>query len=74
MQIRLICRDDVSGLASAVCAGAKIAQGELLVVMDADLSHPPEKITELLAPLQAGSHDMAIGSRYVLEAQPLNGL
>ncbi len=65
LKVRLICRDDVSGLASAVCAGAQAAQGELLVVMDADLSHPPESIPELLAPLQAGSHDMVIGSRYI---------
>lgn len=65
LNISLICRDDVSGLASAVCAGAHAAQGELLVVMDADLSHPPKCIPELLAPLLAGSHDMVIGSRYI---------
>ncbi len=65
LQVRLLCRDHVFGLASAVRDGAKMAQGELLVVMDADLSHPPESIRELLAPLRAGSHDMVIGSRYI---------
>ena len=65
LQVRLICRDGVTGLATAVVAGAKVARGELLVVMDADLSHPPERIPDLLLPLQNGSHDMAIGSRYV---------
>ncbi len=64
LNVRLICRDDVCGLATAVCAGAHAAGGELLVVMDADLSHPPEMIPDLLAPLQVGSHDMVIGSRY----------
>lgn len=65
LQVKLICRDNATGLATAVRAGARAARGDLLVVMDADLSHPPESIPELLAPLQAGSHDMAIGSRYV---------
>ncbi len=65
LPVRLVCRDNETGLASAVCAGAQAAKGELLVVMDADLSHPPEAIPALLQPLLEGSHDMIIGSRYV---------
>ena len=65
LPVRLVCRDDETGLATAVCAGARAAQGDLLVVMDADLSHPPEVIPDLLRPLLDGSHDMVIGSRYV---------
>ena len=64
--IALIERDTPSlGLAGAVIAGARAATGEWLVVMDADLSHPPEKISELLEPLREGRADMVIGSRYV---------
>jgi dolichol-phosphate mannosyltransferase len=64
--IELIERDAPSlGLAGAVIAGARAARGEWLIVMDADLSHPPEKISELLAPLLEGRADMVIGSRYV---------
>ena len=33
--------------------------------MDADLSHPPEKIAEMIKPLLDGRCDMVIGSRYV---------
>jgi dolichol-phosphate mannosyltransferase len=33
--------------------------------MDADLSHPPEKLPELIAQLQSGAADFAMGSRYV---------
>jgi dolichol-phosphate mannosyltransferase len=54
-----------AGLAGAVLAGAGAAAGEWLVVMDADLSHPPEKMSELLQPLLDGRADMVIGSRYV---------
>lgn len=66
MPVGLIERDAPSlGLAGAVIAGARAATGEWLVVMDADLSHPPEKIAELLQPLLEGRADMVIGSRYV---------
>ena len=33
--------------------------------MDADLSHPPERIEDLLAPLRTGAADLVIGSRYI---------
>jgi dolichol-phosphate mannosyltransferase len=65
--VRLIEQDRADvGLAAAIMSGARAAQGEFLVVMDADLSHPPERIKDLLAPLLAGKADMVIGSRYVI--------
>lgn len=53
-----------AGLASAVVAGFAAAKGDTIVVMDADLSHPPEVVPQLLAALEGGA-DLAIGSRYV---------
>jgi dolichol-phosphate mannosyltransferase len=53
------------GLSGAVIAGARAAKGDVLVVMDADLSHPPEKMSELVRPIFDGTADMVIGSRYV---------
>ena len=64
--VRLLERDAPSfGLAGAVIEGAGSAAGDWLVVMDADLSHPPENIGELLRPLLEGKADMVIGSRYI---------
>jgi dolichol-phosphate mannosyltransferase len=64
--VRLIEQDPAErGLAAAIMAGAREAKGDLLLVMDADLSHPPDRITDLLIPLQAGTADMVIGSRYL---------
>ncbi|MDR3685058.1 MAG: glycosyltransferase family 39 protein, partial [Geothrix sp.] len=60
----LVCRTTKDGLASAVIEGARAARAEVVVVMDADLSHPPEILPQLIAPLAAGTHDMVIGSRY----------
>jgi dolichol-phosphate mannosyltransferase len=62
--VRLVIRTADRGLSPAVVEGLRRARGELLVVMDADLSHPPEKIPELLAALRAGA-DFAVGSRFV---------
>ena len=64
--VRLIERSAARfGLAGAVLAGARAAEGDLLVVMDADVSHPPENVRDLLQPLQNGTADMVIGSRYI---------
>jgi dolichol-phosphate mannosyltransferase len=64
--IRLIEQDAAKvGLAAAIMAGAGAARGEILLVMDADLSHPAERIKDLLAPLFVGTADIVIGSRYV---------
>ncbi len=64
-EVRLVCRDSNAGLASAVIEGAGQAIHDIVLVMDADLSHPPEKIADMVLPLLDGSHDMVIGSRYV---------
>lgn len=53
------------GLATAVIYGMDRARGRRIVVMDADLSHPPEKIPALVAALDDPKTNMAIGSRFV---------
>lgn len=58
-------RPGVRGLASAVVAGARRAKGEVVVVMDADGSHPPALIPELVSAVTAGGAEMALGSRWV---------
>jgi len=63
--LRLIVRKNERGLSSAVIAGMRAARGELLIVMDADVSHPPESVPELVAALENPRTDFVIGSRYV---------
>ncbi|MEJ2714631.1 MAG: glycosyltransferase family 39 protein [Acidihalobacter sp.] len=63
-QVRVIVRDSDKGLAKAVAAGFEQAHGDVLAVIDADLSHPPELLPDLLAAIRGGA-DVAIGSRYV---------
>jgi dolichol-phosphate mannosyltransferase len=64
LPVRVVRRPGKLGLASAVMDGWTEARGEILVVMDADLSHPPESVPALVDAL-GGDADMAVGSRYV---------
>lgn len=61
---KVVIRKNARGLATAVVEGFRHAKGEILVVMDADLQHPPEAIKSLLNEIIMGA-DIAIGSRYV---------
>jgi len=66
-QIDVLSQPEKGGLGVAYRAGFNraFADGyEVIVQMDADLSHPPEKLPELLARIDEGA-DVAVGSRYV---------
>ncbi len=62
--VQLVVRDRDRGLSRAVLDGLRRSGRDVLIVMDADLSHPPEKIPELVQALQDGA-DFAVGSRFV---------
>jgi dolichol-phosphate mannosyltransferase len=64
-RIQVVHRAGKLGLGTAVIAGFAVARGDILGVMDADLSHPAEALPRLLAALEQAPADMAIGSRYV---------
>jgi len=65
-RVRLIERNGAErGLAGAIIAGANASSADLFVAMDADLSHPPEKIPALIHPILMNEADLVIGSRYV---------
>ncbi len=66
--IRIIVRETERGLSSAVVAGFKAARANVLVCMDADLSHPPERVPDLVKPVTQGEIDFCVGSRYVVGA------
>ena len=72
-RLHLLERDAKRGLGAAYRAGFAwgLARGyDVLVEMDADLSHPPERLPALLDAL-AGA-DLAIGSRYVPGGRTVN--
>jgi dolichol-phosphate mannosyltransferase len=62
--VQLITRTSDRGLSQAVLDGLRRARGEVLVVMDADLSHPPEALPAMFAQLEDGA-DFVVGSRFI---------
>ncbi|TAM81928.1 MAG: glycosyltransferase family 2 protein [Acidobacteria bacterium] len=63
--VRVLRRTGRLGLATAVVDGWKLARGDLLGVIDADLQHPPEILVALANALRQSSADLAVASRYV---------
>ncbi|MBL9121952.1 MAG: polyprenol monophosphomannose synthase [Phycisphaerae bacterium] len=66
--VQLVTRTTDRGLSPSVVDGLRRARGDVLIVMDADLSHPPEKVPELVRAVATGDADFVIGSRYVAGA------
>lgn len=62
--LKVLRRINKRGLSSAVLDGFRIAKGDILGVIDADLSHPPDKIPKLIKAIREG-YDFVIGSRLV---------
>jgi len=63
--VRHIIRREARGLATAVLHGLANSAGDICVVMDADSSHPPSALPELIGAVRSSDCDIAIGSRYV---------
>ncbi len=62
---RILVRKGERGLASAVIEGIRASSGDIIVVMDGDLSHPPEVIPIMVQRLRSSESDFVLGSRYV---------
>lgn len=64
--LKVLKRQGERSLSNAIIDGWKIAEGEILGVMDADLQHPPEDIEKLLNALkETPGADLAVASRHV---------
>lgn len=60
---RIIRRSGPKGLAAAVIDGFRAANGRVIVVMDADGSHPPELVPKLVDPIANGAAEFVLASR-----------
>jgi dolichol-phosphate mannosyltransferase len=58
-------KDGLGGAYLAGFAVALAAAADLVIEMDADLSHDPADLARLLAAVRDGGADLALGSRYV---------
>ena len=62
------------GLSGAVIAGARHARGDWVLVMDADLQHPPETAAVLASTAMRHHCDVVVGTRYASDRSAADGL
>lgn len=62
--VRFVERTGKRGLSPAVVDGIRLAKYPVVVCMDCDLSHPPERIPQMVLALATGQ-EFVLGSRYV---------
>jgi dolichol-phosphate mannosyltransferase len=62
--IRVLHRPKKLGLTSALIAGLKMSNGDLIAISDADLQHSPKMLVSLLNEIIHGA-DLVIASRYI---------
>lgn len=67
--VRLLAQPANRGKGHAVRTGVLAAQGQFILVTDADLPTPIEQVELLLAPVQRGEADLAVGSRNLPASQ-----
>ncbi len=70
--IDIIHRTTKNGLSSAILSGIQRATGDTIVVMDSDLSHPPQIIPKMIETLKHYQCDIVIASRYITDGK-ING-
>ncbi|MBI3036274.1 glycosyltransferase [Candidatus Woesearchaeota archaeon] len=64
-RVAAVHRYNIRGIFSAIMDGVKVARGDLVVIMDADASHPPSKVPELIKNLVDKNLDMVSASRFM---------
>lgn len=63
--IRVIHRNEKNGLIPAIMDGVKRSLGKNILIMDADLSHPPSVIPKMISELSKNPKSIVVASRYV---------
>jgi glycosyltransferase involved in cell wall biosynthesis len=63
--VRVVFHDKNQGKGAAVRTGIQQAQGEVLIIQDADLEYDPREYPNLLRPLEEGIADVVYGSRFL---------
>lgn len=63
--VRVLLHERNQGKGAAVVTGLKAAQGDVLLIQDADLEYNPRDYPVLLQPIEEGLADVVYGSRFL---------
>lgn len=64
-RVSIVSREGKLGLGTAYIAGLKVANGERIILMDADLSHHPKFIPAMVRAMEEKRVDVVTGTRYL---------
>ncbi len=64
-KVRVILHERNQGKGAAVVTGMRAAQGDVLLIQDADLEYDPRDYPILLQPIEEGLADVVYGSRFL---------
>ena len=64
-QVRVILHERNQGKGAAVVTGLRAAEGDILLIQDADLEYDPRDYPTLLQPIEEGLADVVYGSRFL---------
>jgi glycosyltransferase involved in cell wall biosynthesis len=64
-KVRVILHEHNQGKGAAVVTGLRAAQGDVLLIQDADLEYNPRDYPILLQPIEEGLADVVYGSRFL---------
>ncbi len=67
--IRLLGHERNRGKGAAVRTGFEAAQGDILIIQDADLEYDPDDINDVVAPILSGEAKVVYGSRILREKE-----
>ncbi len=63
-EVRVIEHDQNQGKGAAVVTGIRAAQGDVMIIQDADLEYDPQDYIKLLEPIKTGETEVVYGSRF----------
>jgi len=63
--VRVLLHDHNQGKGTAVVTGMRAAEGDVMVIQDADLEYDPRDYPALLKPIEEGIADVVFGSRFL---------
>jgi glycosyltransferase involved in cell wall biosynthesis len=64
-QLRIVCHERNMGKGAALKSGFAVAEGDIIIIQDADLEYDPNEYPKLIQPIMDGKADVVYGSRFV---------